>query len=174
MDAKGSFLTIFSLMIFLCYQHSAAHPIHNLSPAEELANMEALLERLEEKVALMEDLQGNSNEFEIQGESQAEEDINDQPAVEDAFPVFSDTTSLLKHMRGIQAAKSMRESGCFGRRLDRIGSVSGMGCKGVTTDGTPHALIHTNIDFALSRDLKYAPDTATFSTTDSQDEFRLL
>ncbi|KAM6434847.1 natriuretic peptides A-like [Liasis olivaceus] len=129
MDAKGSFLTIFSLVLFLCYQHSAAHPIHSLSPAEELADMEALLERLEEKVALMEDLQSNPDEFEIQRESQAEDDINDQPA-DDAFPVFSDRTSLLKHMRGIQAAKSMRESGCFGRRLDRIGSVSGMGCKG--------------------------------------------
>ncbi|XP_015678861.1 natriuretic peptides A-like [Protobothrops mucrosquamatus] len=125
MDAKGSLLTVVSLVFFLCFQRPAAHPIHGLSPAEELANMEALLETLEEKVALMEDLQGNPEDFEIQ----AEDDLNDRSAADD-FPVFSDRTALLKHMRGIQAAKSLRESGCFGRRLDRIGSVSGMGCKG--------------------------------------------
>ncbi|XP_070812197.1 natriuretic peptides A-like [Pituophis catenifer annectens] len=129
MDAKGSFLTVVSLVFFLGFQHPAAHPIHSLSSAEELANMEALLERLEEKVALMEDLQGNPDDVEARGDRQAEEDLNDEPLADD-FPVFSDRTALLKHMRGIQAAKSMRESGCFGRRLDRIGSVSGMGCKG--------------------------------------------
>ncbi|KAM3824041.1 natriuretic peptides A-like [Vipera latastei] len=125
MDAKGSLLTVVSLVFFLCFQCPAAHPVRSLSPAEELANMEALLETLEEKVALMEELQGNPEDFEIQ----AQEDLNDQPAADD-LPVFSDRTALLKHMRGIQAAKSLRESGCFGRRLDRIGSVSGMGCKG--------------------------------------------
>ncbi|KAG8142183.1 hypothetical protein E2320_006136 [Naja naja] len=129
MDAKGSFLTVVCLVLFLCFQCPAAHPIHSLSPAEELENMELLLEKLEEKVALMEDLQAKPDDFESQGELRAEEDLNDDPLADD-FPAFSDRTALLKHMRGIQAAKSMRESGCFGRRLDRIGSVSGMGCKG--------------------------------------------
>ncbi|XP_032088107.1 natriuretic peptides A-like [Thamnophis elegans] len=129
MDAKGSFLIMVTLLFFLGFERTAAHPIHSLSPAEELANMEVLLERLEEKVALMEDLQGNPEDSDTQGERQAEEDLNDQPLADD-FPVFSDRTALLKHMRGIQTAKSMRESSCFGRRLDRIGSVSGMGCKG--------------------------------------------
>ncbi|XP_058016879.1 natriuretic peptides A-like [Ahaetulla prasina] len=129
MDAKSSFLSVVSLVFFLGFHCPAAHPIHSLSPAEELSNMEDLLERLEEKVALMEDLQGNPDDFGTQGDRQAEEDLNDERPAED-FPVFSDRTALLKHMRGIQAAKSMRESGCFGRRLDRIGSVSGMGCKG--------------------------------------------
>ncbi|XP_070615522.1 natriuretic peptides A-like [Erythrolamprus reginae] len=129
MDAKGSFLIVVCLVFSLCSRHLAAHPIHNFSPAEELANMEALLERLEEKVALMKDLQGNPDDIETQGDSQAEEDLNGHLLADD-FPIFSDRTALLKHMRGIQAAKSMRESGCFGRRLDRIGSVSGMGCKG--------------------------------------------
>nr|ABV25897.1 B-type natriuretic peptide precursor [Pseudonaja textilis] len=129
MDAKGSFLTVVCLVLFLCFQCPAAHPIHSLSPAEELANMELLLDRLEEKVALMEDLQANPDDFENQREPQAEENLSDNPLADD-FPAFSDRTALLKHMRGIQAAKSMRELGCFGRRLDRIGSVSGMGCKG--------------------------------------------
>lgn len=48
----------------------------------------------------------------------------------ESSPYFSDRSALLKRLRGLQAPKSMRESGCFGRRLDRIGSVSGMGCKG--------------------------------------------
>ncbi|XP_025141685.3 natriuretic peptides B isoform X2 [Bubalus bubalis] len=33
--------------------------------------------------------------------------------------------SILRALRG---PKMMRDSGCFGRRLDRIGSLSGLGC----------------------------------------------
>lgn len=81
----------------------------------------------------MEELQDNAilEDPEVQKGSLAEFptesfDQQPQPRVESS-PYFSD---LLKRMRGLQAPKSMRESGCFGRRLDRIGSVSGMGCKG--------------------------------------------
>ncbi|XP_063001561.1 natriuretic peptides A-like [Elgaria multicarinata webbii] len=137
MDAKWSFCCSLSLLFLLCFQRSAAHPIDSLSPAKELASMEALLEKLEEKVSLMEDLR-NSAEFEgpeTQGGSLVEfSDNSDEQQLMDPrvdFPPFlSDRSSLLKRMRGLQAAKSMRDSGCFGRRLDRIGSVSGMGCKG--------------------------------------------
>ncbi|XP_066493775.1 natriuretic peptides A-like [Tiliqua scincoides] len=136
MDTKGSFLTSLSLLLVLCFQHARAHPINIFSPAKELASMEALLERLDEKISLMEELQDNANleDPEIQKGNLAEfpSDSFDQqpePRVESS-PYFSDRSSLLKRMRGLQAPKSMRESGCFGRRLDRIGSVSGMGCKG--------------------------------------------
>ncbi|XP_007129776.1 natriuretic peptides B isoform X2 [Physeter macrocephalus] len=36
--------------------------------------------------------------------------------------------SVLQALRGIRSPRMMRDSGCFGRRLDRIGSVSGLGC----------------------------------------------
>ncbi|XP_034976630.2 natriuretic peptides A-like [Zootoca vivipara] len=136
MDTQGSSAVTFALLFLLCFQHSMAHPIDSLSPAKELASMEALLQRLEEKVSLMEELQNSPNleDPEIQREGLAEFlDDGDSQQVEtpvDSAPFPSDRSALLKRMRGIQTAKSMRESGCFGRRLDRIGSVTGMGCRG--------------------------------------------
>lgn len=89
----------------------------------------------------MEDLQDNAEaeadveELEGQRERQTEfaddrEDQQPEPRVNFAPFAASDRRALLKRMRGLQAPKSLRESGCFGSRLDRIGAVSGMGCKG--------------------------------------------
>ncbi|XP_042333967.1 natriuretic peptides A-like [Sceloporus undulatus] len=140
---KGSFFILFSLL--LGFRGSAAHPLHSLSPAKELASMEALLQRLEEKISLMEELQDNpgsegpkaqrGDESEFSDED-GEDDFNNQhPQLEPRFSSMPSVTSLgrtslLKRMGGLQVARRMRESGCFGGRLDRIGSVSGMGCKG--------------------------------------------
>lgn len=38
--------------------------------------------------------------------------------------------STLQARRGLRSPKMMSNSGCFGRRLDRIGSLSGLGCNG--------------------------------------------
>uniref|UniRef100_A0A6J0SRV1 Natriuretic peptides A-like n=1 Tax=Pogona vitticeps TaxID=103695 RepID=A0A6J0SRV1_9SAUR len=135
MDATKSVLTSFALLFLLGIQRSISHPV-SLSPAKELASMEALLERLEGKIALMEDLQNNLDPEEadtpredVDGFLEENSDQRTDPRADPA-PFTSDRGSVFKHLRGLQVAKSMRESGCFGRRLDRIGSVSGMGCRG--------------------------------------------
>ncbi|XP_077168215.1 natriuretic peptides A-like [Paroedura picta] len=133
---NGTWFLACCLLLLFGAQRSTAHPVDSLSPAKELASMEALLERLEEKVALMEDLQTEADLEEPQGQrerqAEASEDSSDlQPeAGAESGPLPSYRSSWLKHLRGLQAPKSLRESGCFGRRLDRIGSMSGMGCKG--------------------------------------------
>lgn len=38
--------------------------------------------------------------------------------------------NVLQALRRLHSPKMMRKSGCFGRRLDRIGSLSGLGCNG--------------------------------------------
>lgn len=38
--------------------------------------------------------------------------------------------SVLQALRGIRSPRMKRDSGCFGRKLDRIGSLSGLGCNG--------------------------------------------
>nr|XP_056721460.1 natriuretic peptides A-like [Euleptes europaea] len=153
MDMNGALFLSCCLLLLFGFQRSTAHPVDSLSPAKELASMEALLERLEEKVALMEDLQSEPDFEEPQGqrESQAEapEDGSDpQPeARAEPAPLPSYRSSWLKHMRGLQAPKNLRESGCFGRRLDRIGSMSGMGCKGKPTPRvSPHGSIRQTSD----------------------------
>ncbi|KAJ7306625.1 hypothetical protein JRQ81_010035 [Phrynocephalus forsythii] len=136
MDATRDFFASFALLLLLASQPSTtAHPV-SLSPAKELASMEALLERLEEKIALMEDLQDNPDpeEPDTPRENAAgfleDNDTQQMDTRAESVPYSSERSSALKHLRGLQVAKSMRESGCFGRRLDRIGSISGMGCRG--------------------------------------------
>ncbi|XP_060115239.1 natriuretic peptides A-like, partial [Heteronotia binoei] len=138
MDMNRTWFLSCCLLLLFGFQCSTAHPVaDSLSPAKELASMEALLGRLEEKVALMEDLQSDADVVmeEPQGQAEVPEessDVQPEPRAESG-PLPSYRSSWLKHMRGLQAPKSLRESGCFGRRLDRIGSMSGMGCKGKPT-----------------------------------------
>ncbi|XP_067329032.1 natriuretic peptides A-like [Anolis sagrei] len=147
MEAKPRTLLLFLVLLFslvISFQSPvAAHPVSSLSPAKELASMEALLQRLEEKVSLMEDLQDGpgfeepsiprrdlNEALEEEQEEEEEEGNTDFRAHHPRFASSPGRSSLLKRMMGLQAPKSLRESGCFGRRMDRIGSVSGLGCKG--------------------------------------------
>lgn len=97
---------------------------------------QALLERLEDKFSLMEALESNPDlqEPEAQQETSPElfDDSSDQqpePRPAPSAPL-SYGDPILKQLRGLKAPKMMRDSGCFGRRIDRIGSLSGMGCNG--------------------------------------------
>ncbi|NWI06588.1 ANF protein, partial [Tichodroma muraria] len=135
MDTKGSFFYGFLLLLLIQLQSSRANPIYSLSPAKELASMEALLERLENKFAMIEALESNPDlqEPKIQEEILSELDDSDNQKAE---PKLAPNTPLsyrdpfLKRLRGLQMPRMMRDSGCFGRRIDRIGSLSGMGCNG--------------------------------------------
>ncbi|XP_024066396.1 natriuretic peptides A-like isoform X1 [Terrapene carolina triunguis] len=136
MDTKGSFSCGMLLLLLIQFQSSRTNPIYGLSPAKELASMEALLERLEDKFSLMEALESNPDlqEPEAQQETPPElfDDSSDQqpePRPAPSAPL-SYRDPILKRLRGLQAPKMMRDSGCFGRRIDRIGSLSGMGCNG--------------------------------------------
>ncbi|NXP06248.1 ANF protein, partial [Thinocorus orbignyianus] len=137
MDTKGSFSCGFLLLLLIQLQSSRSNPIYNLSPAKELASMEALLERLEDKFAMIEealesnpDLQEPKTQEEIPPELPGDSD--DQKAEPRPAPStpLSYREGVLKKLRGLQMPRMMRDSGCFGRRIDRIGSLSGMGCNG--------------------------------------------
>lgn len=98
--------------------------------------LQALLERLEDKFALIEALESNPDlqEPKIQEEIPPEliDDSDDQKAESKLAPntPLSYRDPFLKRLRGMQMPRMMRDSGCFGRRIDRIGSLSGMGCNG--------------------------------------------
>ncbi|XP_008632472.1 natriuretic peptides A [Corvus cornix cornix] len=136
MDTKGSFFYGFLLLLLIQLQSSSANPIYSFSPAEELASMEALLERLEDKFAMIEALESNPDlqERKTQEEilSELVDDSDNQKAERRLVPntPLSYRDPFLKRLRGLQMPRMMRDSGCFGRRIDRIGSLSGMGCNG--------------------------------------------
>ncbi|XP_010133931.1 PREDICTED: natriuretic peptides A-like [Buceros rhinoceros silvestris] len=136
MDAKGSFFRGFLLLLLIQLQFSRANPIYSLSPAKELTSMEALLQRLEDKFALFEILESNPDLQEPKTHEEIPSELTDdnddqkaEPRPAPSIPLsYSDL--FLKRLRGLQTPRMMRDSGCFGRRIDRIGSLSGMGCNG--------------------------------------------
>ncbi|NXI21408.1 ANF protein, partial [Sterrhoptilus dennistouni] len=136
MDTKGSFFYGFLLLLLIQLQSSRANPIYSLSPAKELASMEALLERLEDKIAMMEALETNPDLQEPKTQEEILSELVDDSDNQKAEPKLAPNTPLsyrdpfLKRLRGLQMPRMMRDSGCFGRRIDRIGSLSGMGCNG--------------------------------------------
>ncbi|XP_067423545.1 natriuretic peptides A-like [Emydura macquarii macquarii] len=136
MDTRSSFSCGFLLLLLLQVQSSRTNPVYGLSPAKELANMEALLERLEDKVSLMEALESNSDLQEPEAQQEIPPELFDESNDQQPEPRLAPSTPLsyrdpfLKRLRGLQTPKMMRDSGCFGRRIDRIGSLSGMGCNG--------------------------------------------
>ncbi|NWV56864.1 ANF protein, partial [Daphoenositta chrysoptera] len=135
MDTKGSFFYGFLLLLLIQLQSSRANPIYSLSPAKELASMEALLERLEDKFAMMEALESNPDLQEPKPQEEILPELDDsdeQKAERRPAPntPLSYRNPFLKSLRGLQMPRMMRDSGCFGRRIDRIGSLSGMGCNG--------------------------------------------
>ncbi|XP_078498332.1 natriuretic peptides A-like [Lissotriton helveticus] len=135
MDPRAPLLSGLLLLLLLQLQGARAGPIYDLSPARELDSLKTILERLEEKFSLMETLESSPDlqEPEVQGGLQVDpsedgESQQSEPRV--AAASYSLKDSLLKGLRAIQNPRMMRDSGCFGRRIDRIGSMSGMGCNG--------------------------------------------
>ncbi|KFO77276.1 Natriuretic peptides A, partial [Cuculus canorus] len=96
----------------------------------------ALLEKLEDKFAMIEALESNTDLQEPKTPeeipSEPIDDGDDQKAESRLAPSpsLSYRDPFLKRLRGLQMPRMMRDSGCFGRRIDRIGSLSGMGCNG--------------------------------------------
>ncbi|NWW74262.1 ANF protein, partial [Climacteris rufus] len=136
MDTKGSFFSGFLLLLLIQLQPSRANPIYSLSPAKELASMEALLERLEDKFAMIEALESKADLQEPGAQEEILPELGEDSDEQKAEARFTPNTPqsyrspFLKSLRGLQVPRMMRDSGCFGRRIDRIGSLSGMGCNG--------------------------------------------
>ncbi|XP_075696753.1 natriuretic peptides A-like [Rhinoderma darwinii] len=115
----------------------AAHPISDPDTNRELDSLKDVLERLEEKLAVIEDLQqSNPSVLETRLDDRAEtmtpEEAGAQLPESRGLPSksLSINDSFLKGLRSLQSPKMMRGSGCFGRRIDRIDSFSGLGCNG--------------------------------------------
>lgn len=92
--------------------------------------LQELLDRLRDRVS---ELQAEQLRVEPLQQGQGLEETWDSPAAAPAG-FLGPHHSLLRALRG---PKMMRDSGCFGRRLDRIGSLSGLGCNGERLSAFP-------------------------------------
>ncbi|KAG9481888.1 natriuretic peptides A-like [Eleutherodactylus coqui] len=116
---------------------STAHPIADPDTDRELDSFKDVLERLEEKLSDIEDLQqsnpsvlGTRSEDHVPTITQEEAGAQIPESRGVPSKSFSINNAFLKGLRSLQSPKMMRGSGCFGRRIDRIDSFSGLGCNG--------------------------------------------
>ncbi|XP_043854430.1 natriuretic peptides B [Dromiciops gliroides] len=129
MDSQKALPSIFLLLLLLQLQGSFSHPLDRPRQARELTGVQELLYRLRDKISALEELEsvepGPREREEIRGEVWK----NRQPQHQ-AVPEGSRgyRVAAFQPLYGLQSPKVMRESGCFGRRLDRIGSLSSLGC----------------------------------------------
>ncbi|XP_063291792.1 natriuretic peptides A-like [Pelobates fuscus] len=115
---------------------SGAHPIVDMDSDRELDSFKGVLERLGEKLSLIDAIESNSDILEPRQNADVQLASPEDRKVSPSENRFSQNDrnsikdSFLKGLRSLQNRKMMRDSGCFGRRIDRIDSFSGMGCNG--------------------------------------------
>ncbi|KAM4704041.1 natriuretic peptides A-like [Rhinophrynus dorsalis] len=123
-------------LVTLQLHGSGAHPIQDMDSEREMDSFKGVLERLEEKLSLIEALESRADAQESNAQDGAQlispEDSNVLQPESRVMPnsKYPISDSFLKGLRSLQSPKMMRGSGCFGRRIDRIDSLSGLGCNG--------------------------------------------
>ncbi|XP_040182022.1 natriuretic peptides A-like [Rana temporaria] len=126
MEWKAYLLCSSLLLVSLQLQSSTAHPITQQDTDSDLDSFKIILGRLEEK---LEELEGNPETMEDRAQRPNDGEAPLQEAeVTDSNPF--PLSNLLKGLRLVRNKKMTKSSNCFGRRIDRIDSVSGMGCNG--------------------------------------------
>ncbi|XP_048374609.1 ventricular natriuretic peptide-like [Sphaerodactylus townsendi] len=121
-----------SLLLLLCLQGllGSAHPVTWNPPSQELQSLQDLLERLKEKFP-----EGEKDPLELEASDYGADPADDDTDF-DLLLSLLDLQSPLKQAemeeqwRTFLASPKRRHhfSGCFGTRLERIGSRTGLGC----------------------------------------------
>uniref|UniRef100_A0A8D0H646 Natriuretic peptides A n=1 Tax=Sphenodon punctatus TaxID=8508 RepID=A0A8D0H646_SPHPU len=139
-------LPLLLLCLFMKLQEQAkAHPVYSSLTTSELADFKNLLDNLEDKISSEDTEAGLSQGFSEQSEEAPGDALRPlaswdgeyvRPQKEGAFgrsswePPEKPPSSLKSKLQVLlNSPRSMRRSSdCFGQRIDRIGSKSGMGC----------------------------------------------
>ncbi|GLD45535.1 brain natriuretic peptide-like protein [Lates japonicus] len=127
-----SSISLSGLLFILNLQLFSTYPVSTGLTGNDMDILKALLHRLEESV---------SEQTEVDQRVPAEQDGLGSLNVEEAADGQQPQTELdeaaireflsAKNLKSIRNDSSRRSSGCFGRRMDRIGSMSSLGCNTV-------------------------------------------
>ncbi|XP_018527347.1 natriuretic peptides B [Lates calcarifer] len=127
-----SSISLSGLFFILNLQLFSTYPVSTGLTDNDMDILKALLHRLEESV---------SEQTEVEQRVPAEQDGLGSLNVEEAADGQQPQTELdeavireflsAKNLKSIRNDSSRRSSGCFGRRMDRIGSMSSLGCNTV-------------------------------------------
>uniref|UniRef100_A0A8C2CFS3 Uncharacterized protein n=1 Tax=Cyprinus carpio TaxID=7962 RepID=A0A8C2CFS3_CYPCA len=111
---KSIGIPLVGLLLLFSVQLMDAFPLQNTAlTSEDMDVLKLLLQRLEESIPAASQEHTLTREEETRAQSQPQTDTRDYLSARDLRTVRQD---------------SKRHSGCFGRKLDRIGSMSSLGC----------------------------------------------
>ncbi|XP_071752487.1 natriuretic peptides B [Centroberyx gerrardi] len=127
-----SSIPLYSLLLLLNLQHLSAYPISNGLTDDDVDILKVLLHRLEESIP---------EQSEVDQRVPAERERLHNLNMEENADVEQPQTGLdeaaireffsAKNLKAVRNDSSRKNSGCFGRRMDRIGSMSSLGCNTV-------------------------------------------
>ncbi|XP_034445984.1 natriuretic peptides B isoform X2 [Hippoglossus hippoglossus] len=114
-------LSLISLCIILNLQLLSTYPISTGLTDTDMDILNLLLHRLQESFSEQDGL--DSLYTEKGGDGRPPQTGLDEAAIKEFFSA--------KNLKSLRNDSSRRSSGCFGRRMDRIGSMSSLGCNTV-------------------------------------------
>ncbi|KAM7411032.1 hypothetical protein PAMA_021151 [Pampus argenteus] len=127
-----SSIPVCSLLLILNLQVFSAYPISTALTDTDMDILKVLLHRLEESVSEQADVDQR-----VTAERESHDSLNIEEATDGQQPQIGLDEAAIreflsaKNLKSIRSDSSKRSSGCFGRRMDRIGSMSSLGCNTV-------------------------------------------
>ncbi|XP_008848154.1 natriuretic peptides B [Nannospalax galili] len=125
MDFQTTLSRPIVLLLFLCLSQLGGHchPLGSPSQSSEQSEMQKLLDQLRNKILGVQTEMAQEQLQQNQGPTEARETKKAAPE-----GILAPQDSAFQALQRLRNPKMMRNSGCFGGRLDRIGSFSGLGC----------------------------------------------
>ncbi|XP_044092217.1 natriuretic peptides B [Neovison vison] len=123
MDPQTALLRALPLVLFLLLG-GRSHPLGGPGPASQLSALQELLDHLRDTISELQAEQTDLGPLQQDYSPTEAWETQEQPRAR----ALGSSDNVLQALRRRRSPKMMRKSGCFGRRLDRIGSLSGLGC----------------------------------------------
>ncbi|XP_059189786.1 natriuretic peptides B [Centropristis striata] len=121
-----SCVPVCSLLLIFSLQLCSSYPINTGLTDTDMDILKVLLHRLEESVpdvpAGVDSVDSLDMEEAADGQ-QLQDGLLDEAAIREFLSA--------KNLKSVRTDSSRKSSGCFGRRMDRIGSMSSLGCNTV-------------------------------------------
>ncbi|XP_061623086.1 natriuretic peptides B [Phyllopteryx taeniolatus] len=119
------------LLLILNLQLFSTYPVGTSLTSSDMDILKLLLDRLEETLPEQTEIEqrlsaerdNTLDDLNIEADAQQPRDVLDEGSVREFLSA--------KNLKSIRSDSSRRSSGCFGRRMDRIGSMSSLGCNRV-------------------------------------------
>ncbi|XP_056320487.1 natriuretic peptides B [Danio aesculapii] len=124
---KSLHIPVVGLLFLLSVQHMSTFPLQNTALTnDDMGVLKFLLQRLEESIPAQDQTSAGREEKAANIEETRAETLSD---------TFLREYLSARDLKTVRKDSKKRNSGCFGSKLDRIGSMSSLGCNTVGRSG---------------------------------------